>query len=183
VASVHGQVVELEFPIDTVFVQELLGIEVHKIDIKKNHVKVETIDEVPEAIDLNSLTVQTTLENGLVLTSRDAAREINVKIHLAPPLGQYILEQNYPNPFNPETWIPFALPQASDVVIRIYDATGRVIRRLNLGMQPAGYYTSQHRAAYWDGINERGERVASGVYFYQLQAGNFSKVRKMVILK
>ena len=90
---------------------------------------------------------------------------------------------NYPNPFNPETWIPYHLANPSDVRITIYDARGTVIRHLDLGHQREGYYTSQSRAAYWDGRNAVGERVASGVYFYQLQADNVSLLRKMIIVK
>ena len=90
---------------------------------------------------------------------------------------------NYPNPFNPETWIPYHLANAEVVVITIYDARGSVVRHLDLGHQSEGYYTSRSRAAYWDGRNEIGESVASGVYFYQLRAGNISLLRKMVILK
>ena len=90
---------------------------------------------------------------------------------------------NYPNPFNPETWIPYQLAKASDVQITIYDGRGTVVRRLELGHQREGYYTSRNRAAYWDGRNAIGERVASGLYFYQLQADNMSLLRKMVILK
>ena len=90
---------------------------------------------------------------------------------------------NYPNPFNPETWIPYHLANAGAVVITIYDARGSVVRRLDLGHQREGYYASRSRAAYWDGRNNMGERVASGVYFYQLEAGNISFLRKMVILK
>ena len=94
-----------------------------------------------------------------------------------------ILLANYPNPFNPETWLPYHLANASDVRITIYDARGSVMRRLELGHQTAGYYTSRSRAAYWDGANEVGERVASGIYFYQLEADNHSFLRKMLILK
>ena len=90
---------------------------------------------------------------------------------------------NFPNPFNPETWIPYHLAKASDVQITIYDARGVVVRLLDLGHQRAGYYTDRSRAAYWDGRNEFGERVATGIYFYQLQADNMSFLRKMVILK
>ncbi len=90
---------------------------------------------------------------------------------------------NYPNPFNPETWIPYHLANPSDVRITIYDARGTVIRHLDLGHQREGYYTSQSHAAYWDGRNTVGERVASGVYFYTLTAGDFSATRKMLILK
>ena len=93
------------------------------------------------------------------------------------------LSTNYPNPFNPETWIPYQLANPSDVVISIYDARGRVVRRLVLGHQPAGYYTNRSRAAYWDGRNNFGERVSSGFYFYQLKTDTMSLLRKMVILK
>ena len=101
---------------------------------------------------------------------------------LAQP-EQTRLLANYPNPFNPETWLPYQLAIGSNVEITIYDVKGIVVRHLKLGHQAAGYYTEKHRAAYWDGRNAVGERVASGVYFYQLQADNVSLLRKMVILK
>ena len=93
------------------------------------------------------------------------------------------LLSNYPNPFNPETWIPYQLANASDVKITIYDTRGIVVRQLALGHQPPGFYTDRSRAAYWDGRNVVGERVASGIYFYQLQTDNVSLLRKMLILK
>ncbi len=94
-----------------------------------------------------------------------------------------VLLPNYPNPFNPETWIPYQLANPSDVQIIIYDTRGIAIRHLALGHQQAGYYTTRDHAAYWDGRNDLGERVATGVYFYQLQADDMSLLRKMVILK
>ena len=94
-----------------------------------------------------------------------------------------MLLANYPNPFNPETWIPYHLADASNVRITVYDTRGIVVRRLDLGHQREGYYTSRSRAAYWDGRNHVGERVASGIYFYQLEADDVSRLRKMVILK
>ena len=97
--------------------------------------------------------------------------------------GATELLSNYPNPFNPETWIPYHLVQPADVTLTIYDTTGVMVRRLDLGHQPAGYYTDKTQAAYWDGRNNLGETVGSGVYFYQLQAGDFSATRKLVILK
>ncbi len=93
------------------------------------------------------------------------------------------LLQNFPNPFNPETWIPYQLSEDSPVLVSIYDATGKLIRTLPLGYQSAGFYSSRGRAAYWDGRNEIGESVTSGVYFYQLQAGDYTDLRRMVILK
>ena len=96
---------------------------------------------------------------------------------------QTLLQPNYPNPFNPETWIPYHLANDSDVQISIYDINGALVRQLDLGYQQAGYYTNRSRAAYWDGRNEFGEWVATGIYFYQLRADNMSLLRKMVILK
>ena len=90
---------------------------------------------------------------------------------------------NYPNPFNPETWIPYQLAHDADMTLNIYDTTGALVRRLDLGHQQAGYYTDRTKAAYWDGRNNLGEPVGSGVYFYQLQTEDFSAIRKMVILK
>ena len=90
---------------------------------------------------------------------------------------------NYPNPFNPETWIPYHLAHAADVTLTIYDTKGVVVRRLELGHQPVGFYTTRSKAAYWDGRNDSGESVASGVYFYQLRAGSYTALRRMVILK
>ena len=90
---------------------------------------------------------------------------------------------NYPNPFNPETWIPYRLATGSDVQISIYDTQGRLVRHLDMGHQAAGLYETRSRAAYWDGRNEMGEAVASGLYFYTLTAGDFSATRKMLILK
>ena len=90
---------------------------------------------------------------------------------------------NFPNPFNPETWMPYQLAEDSNVTLTIYDTTGVVVRRLNIGHQLAGHYADRGRAAYWDGRNARGESVASGVYFYTLTAGDFTATRKMLIRK
>ena len=90
---------------------------------------------------------------------------------------------NYPNPFNPETWIPYRLADPAEVTLTIYTVDGTVVRTLALGHRPAGFYQNRSRAAYWDGRNAIGERVASGVYFYTLTAGEFSVTRKMVIRK
>ena len=105
----------------------------------------------------------------------------NLLMVLSP--RETILLANYPNPFNPETWIPYHLANDSDVLLSIYDINGVLVRELDLGHQQAGYYTDRSRAVYWDGHNEWGEQVASGVYFYQLRAGDYSQMRKMVILK
>jgi hypothetical protein len=94
-----------------------------------------------------------------------------------------VLLQNYPNPFNPETWVPYKLAKASDVTINIYNVAGQLVRTLELGHREVGSYTVRERAAYWDGRNVSGERVASGVYFYNIQSGSFHATKRMVIVK
>jgi hypothetical protein len=93
------------------------------------------------------------------------------------------LVQNYPNPFNPETWIPFQLSKPSEVNIRIYNAGGKLVKTLQLGYKSAGMYIERSKAAYWDGRNDIGEKVSSGIYFYELQTDTFREIRKMVLLK
>ena len=90
---------------------------------------------------------------------------------------------NFPNPFNPETWIPYRLAREMEVAITVYDTKGRQVRRLALGNQAAGHYAERGKAAYWDGRNERGEAVASGIYVYQFRAGDYAAARRMVIVK
>ena len=90
---------------------------------------------------------------------------------------------NFPNPFNPETWIPYRLSELANVNIRIHDASGRQVRTLNLGTKPAGDYLSRSEAAYWDGRNDAGEAVSSGLYFYTLQAGGSRSTRRMNLVK
>ena len=93
------------------------------------------------------------------------------------------LQPNYPNPFNPETWIPYQLAKPAEVTLTIYDMNGGVVRLLELGHRAAGLYQSRNRAVHWDGRNQRGETVASGLYFYTLKANDFTATRKMLIRK
>ena len=99
------------------------------------------------------------------------------------------LLRNYPNPFNPETWIPYQLSESAEVTLTIYDINGKLVRRLVVGHQAAGMYRSRSRAVYWNGQNQLGEFVASGLYFYTLtirsetRAVEFSATRRMLILK
>jgi len=90
---------------------------------------------------------------------------------------------NYPNPFNPETWIPYELSKNTKVEIMIYSSTGQLVRRLDLGHKLAGRYITSSTSAYWDGKNESGEIVSSGVYFYTLVTPDFSQTRKLVIVR
>ena len=93
------------------------------------------------------------------------------------------LLDNYPNPFNPETWIPYQLASRCVVTIRIYDKNGKQVRQLDIGEKPVGLHLNRAQAAYWDGHNDAGERVSSGVYFYQMLTPDFSAVRKAIVLK
>ncbi len=94
------------------------------------------------------------------------------------------LLHNYPNPFNPETWIPYSLRESSDVAIEIYTLDGRLVRNIQVGKRPAGDHITKDKAAYWDGHNDRGESVSSGVYFYTLKVnGRHVASKRLVLLK
>ena len=93
------------------------------------------------------------------------------------------LFQNFPNPFNPETWMPYRLETDAPVTFHIYDVQGQLIRKLNLGVQKAGSHLNRDSAAYWDGQDQIGQTVSSGIYFYALQAETFRATRRMLILK
>ena len=97
--------------------------------------------------------------------------------------AQTELLANYPNPFNPETWIPYRLAEDGNVALSIYGASGSLVRTIDIGFTPAAVYEGRSDAIYWDGRNNFGEQVSSGIYFYHLNAGDFSATRKMVIVK
>ena len=119
------------------------------------------------------------------VTTEDVKRS---RIQLAALIAYEIpaeteLLANYPNPFNPETWIPYRLAEDANVVLTIYDSGGRTVRSLDVGHRKAAVYETRDKAIYWDGRNQVGERVASGVYFYHLSVGDYSATKRMVILK
>lgn len=120
------------------------------------------------------------------IITTDDIRKAYTTLHLTfdsiAPMHTQLL-QNYPNPFNPETWIPYQLASDAEVSIIIYDPSGERIRTIPIGDQAAGSYLTKGRAAYWDGRNGRGELVSSGLYFYHLQASDFTDVKRMIILK
>ena len=150
-------------------------------------VAAPSLDIDVKALDINFDRVQEQIETLLAsgdmsITTQRALLYLQHLLASARP-DETVLLANYPNPFNPETWIPYHLAESTDVRVNIYDAQGTLVRVLPLGHQTAGYYTSRSRAAYWDGRNALGERVASGIYFYQLQTDAVSPMRKMVILK
>ena len=88
----------------------------------------------------------------------------------------FSLYQNFPNPFNPQTTIQFSIPNQSNVALEIYDIAGKKVKTLINERLDTGFYTIN-----WDGKNEYGENVSSGIYFYILKAGNFKETRKMLL--
>ena len=127
-------------------------------------------------------------QSSALVANADADLDDDIAAEETPSVPEaFALYQNYPNPFNrliersrrsPETEISFALPEASDVVLKIFNLMGAEIRTLVDEQREAGY----HRAR-WDGKDKNGKAVASGVYLYQLQAGSFSQVKKMSLLR
>jgi len=97
--------------------------------------------------------------------------------------SQTALLPNYPNPFNPETWLPYLLSEPTQVVVRIYALDGRMVRLIDLDVKEPGVYIDKGKAIYWDGRNDTGESVSSGIYFYQMQAGKFNASRKMIVVR
>ena len=99
------------------------------------------------------------------------------------------LYQSFPNPGNPETWLPFALGTPAHISVAIRNTSGELVRKLDLGERPAGLYSTKSNAGYWDGQNELGETVASGIYYYTFtissRDGSDARdmTRRLVILK
>ena len=143
--------------------------------------------QVGDVIELRVLgpngNVESQTANFTVTPEHLANAVLSVRLDGIGKPNQNLLLQNYPNPFNPETWIPYQLSEDNPVSVSIYDTTGKLVRTLSLGFQSAGFYNSRERAAYWDGRNALGERVASGIYFYQLTTPSFQQTRRLVIVK
>ena len=139
-------------------------------------VSLGTAPSIPSS---NYKGIQTAVGNSLVLFSVDAAPTADG----AELPNTTALLPNYPNPFNPETWIPYQLSKPADVTLTIYNVRGVMVRQLALGHRAAGVYYSRTRAAHWDGKNNLGEKVAAGLYFCTLKAGDFTATRRMLIRK
>jgi hypothetical protein len=185
---VHKLVLEAQFEVDEAFVASMLRIDIALIDkIQQDAKDIRVFLNAPieiAAITLGQLQVTGTLNNQAIFASEDASRQIVLKEVAAPPIAmRTVLGQNFPNPGNPETWFPYELESSAEVTIFIFNVRGQLVRRLSLGYQKAGFYTRRNEAAYWDGRNATGERIASGVYFYTIQAGEYTATRKMLIVK
>lgn len=166
------------------------------VDIADLLIVAGAMDEVAAAPLTTRLNLYNTLTRNNIKNWLTQAQELDIS-HLEMQRGILFLEQlllaltpqktallpNYPNPFNPETWIPYQLSESSDVKIEIYSSEGKIIRTLDIGNRIAGQYQNKGTAAYWDGKNELGEPVASGVYYYTLTAGQYAATRRMLIRK
>ena len=167
-------------------------INVLDLVVVAQHLGESTATAAPSSVAIDSLELDPAMVQAWIAQARienDGSLAFQQGIaHLQRLLASLLPEKtallpNYPNPFNPETWIPYHLAEAADVTVHIYAAGGTLVRTLVLGHQSAGIYQTRSRAVYWDGKNEVGESVASGVYFYTLTAGNFTATRKMLIMK
>lgn len=134
-----------------------------------------------------TFTVDNVLKDGLTYDpNRNTETSDSINTSSAPALAKSYpteLGNPFPSPSNPEVWIPFSLASPEHVVIKIYDSTGRLVGKLDLGQKIPGAYVSKGEAAYWDGRTRNGEKVTSGIYFYVMEAGSFRAMKKMVILK
>ena len=136
-----------------------------------------------DAATIEAWIAQARLEDDGSISFRQGIANLEILLTSLIIPQETALHANYPNPFNPETWIPYQLAAPSEITLTIYDMSGGVVRRLEVGHQAAGTYQSRSRALYWDGRNQHGESVASGLYFYTLRAGEFTATRKMLIRK
>ena len=154
--------------------------------------EISGISAAPSTLAMNNLKLdpalirawiaQAEIENDGSLAFQQGIANLQQLLALLTPERTALLP-NYPNPFNPETWIPYQLSEPADVTLRVYAINGTLVRTLDLGHQAAGIYQQRSHAAYWDGKNEVGESVASGIYFYTLTADSFTATRKMLIMK
>jgi len=150
--------------------------EVFQVDFTK-------VDEVPAdsvALNFSGIVLADSSGEGITASGEDGyLTRITGVAESAPAIpNNFELKQNYPNPFNPTTTIAFGLPKTSDAKLTVYNLLGQEIKTMAFRGLSAGYHTVE-----WSGTNDQGYRVESGIYFYQLRAGNFVQTKKMVMLK
>jgi hypothetical protein len=146
----------------------------------------ESPDDTLEATVIAEWTVETSLEENVAYSWRARARDSETtgewtqmrRFYVNSLPRSFSLDQNYPNPFNPSTFIAFEIPEETDATITIFNSLGQIVKTMTENRLPAG----RHEIV-WDGRDEDGNGMASGIYFYRLTAGDFSKTRKMVIIK
>jgi hypothetical protein len=135
--------------------------------------EARAVYNVAEAISYEADRSVGTIREPLILSTEGVAFEVTENVPAA-----FSLSQNYPNPFNPMTTIEYSLPEQSHVMLEIFNILGQRVSTLVSVSQPAG----RHRIV-WDGKDDQGKDVASGIYFYRLEAGEFTDSKRMVILK
>ena len=155
--------------IDLVLVAGSLGNVNGAPSIRENHQIAQWIEEAKR---INS--DDPTFQKGILALEQLLRKPIEIETKLL---------SNYPNPFNPETWIPYQLSEPSDITLSIHSINGNVIRTLSLGYKQQGLYHDRNKAIHWDGKNDIGETVSSGIYFYTLITKNSTQTKKMLILK
>jgi DNA-binding beta-propeller fold protein YncE len=152
---------------------ELSSLEWKLIGVPESY-RLTLEDETGNQIDARQVNI--------LLIDKAGCRYILKATKMSVPKATRLLA-NYPNPFNPDTWIPYELSDGSDVIIKIYTSAGQLVRTVDLGRKEAGYYVTKDKSAHWNGKNEAGESVASGLYFYSIVAGKYTSIRKMIVLK
>jgi len=185
----------VETDLFTVSLKNVATGAIHSAKIVDNQFKLTVVDTIEARAarvgDVLEISTETGSRQYGVETQRHTVSQDDISASLIslPELVTYeipaetVLLANYPNPFNPETWVPFRLASDGIVKLSIYDATGSTVRSIDIGFKIAAVYESKDKAIYWDGRNTFGEQVASGVYFYTLEAGDYISTRKMLILK
>ena len=162
------------------------AITLSKVDTVSGQILLNTAyfvqNELPIRIDLNhmqrdnkvpvDISYQFIDKNNQILSSGSEVLEIK------PIPKEFALHNNFPNPFNPVTTINYDLPKEAKVSLIVYDLMGREVTRLTDNFMPAGYHTVR-----WNARNQYGMEVSAGVYFYHIQAGEFVKTQKMILLK
>ncbi len=126
----------------------------------------------------------TLLHEGVVYMATEGGVFIAKPLSLAPttqPIFTTRALPAYPNPSNPDVWIPFEIKESASVVITIYSLNGAIVRQLDIGVKESGVYATKTRAAYWDGTNTHGERVASGLYVYEIRLGMYRFLRRILV--
>jgi len=152
------------------------------VDIKSVTVTDANGDESPAtSLQSGKVKISAVCVDDSFLSEKDKAGILGKSWTTLPEKSTLL--QNFPNPFNPETWIPYQLKEGGEVTLRIFNSQGQLVRKMELGYKPAGSYLSHKIAAYWDGKNSSGQETSSGTYFYNIQAGEFTATKKMVVAR
>ena len=150
-------------------------IKFQKLSFFKGLVCAERVEVQKQATVVSHTSSETPKTVELLALEETDIRQMNISAAIP---ATYELDQNFPNPFNPTTTIRFGLPEASEVTLKVFNVRGQLVRTLASGNMEAGYHQIQ-----WDATNENGVEVGSGMYFYQIQAGQFQRVKKMLLMK